>query len=130
MNLMSSIAKTLVGSPIAIVSVAPVLFTGSTPYLRATSAGTILTTAGSISKLARSMEGTPNCCDRVSVMSFSDTAPTRTSASPILPPSSRCDLRAASSWSCVISLALSRRSPSFTAMTVPEILPQGEFPIG
>ena len=75
MNLMSSMANTFVGSPIAIVSVAPVLFTGRTPYLRATSAGTILMTLGSISKLARSIDGTPNCWESVSVISFSVTAP-------------------------------------------------------
>ena len=78
MNLMSSIAKTLVGSPIAMVNVAPVLFTGRTPYLRATSPGTILMTAGSIEKLERSIEGTPNCWESVSVMSLSETAPTLT----------------------------------------------------
>ena len=71
MNLMSSIAKTFVGSPIAIVRVAPVLFTGRTPYLRATSPGTILMMFGSISKWDRSIEGTPNCWERVSVMSAS-----------------------------------------------------------
>src|ERR1700730_18318776 len=116
MNLMSPMANTFVGSPMAIVSVAPVLFTGRTPYFRATSPGTTLMTAGSISKCARSIEGTPNCCERVSVMSPSETAPTRTSASPILPPSSRWSLRAVSSCSCVISFCLRRRSPSFTAM--------------
>src|SRR5262249_37614411 len=116
MNLMSSMAKTLVGSPMAIVRVAPVLLTGRTPYLRATSPGTILITAASISKLPRSIEGTPNCWESVSVMSFSVTAPTRTSASPSLPPSSRWDFKAASSCSWEISFALSRRSPNFTAM--------------
>src|SRR5512143_986799 len=67
MNLMSSIAKTFVGSDIAIVSVAPVLFTGSTPYLRATSPGTTFITVGSISKCARWIDGTPNCCESVSL---------------------------------------------------------------
>src|SRR6185503_16589091 len=85
MNLMSSMAKTFVGSDIAIVSVAPVLLTGRTPYFRATSPGTTLMIAGSISKCARSIEGTPNCWDRVSVMSCSDTAPIRIRASPNLP---------------------------------------------
>src|SRR5216684_7140682 len=116
MNLMSSMAKTLVGSPIAIVSVAPVLFTGSTPYFRATSPGTILMTKGSISKCDRSIDGTPNCCESISVMSFSETAPMRTSASPSFPPSSRCDFRDASTCSCVTSFALRSKSPSFTAM--------------
>src|SRR6266542_66277 len=116
MNLMSSIAKTLVGSDIAIVRVAPVLWTGRTPYFRATSPGTTLMTVGSISKCARSIEGTPNCWERVSVMSCSLTAPIRISASPNLPPSSRWDWRAASTCSGVTSFALTRRSPSFTAM--------------
>src|SRR5260370_40335561 len=40
----------------------------------------------------------------------------RTSASPSFPPSSRCDLSAASSCSWVMSFALRRRSPSLTAM--------------
>src|SRR5260370_14973432 len=40
----------------------------------------------------------------------------RTSASPSLPPSSRCDLSAASNCSWVMSFALRRRSPSLTAM--------------
>ena len=97
MNLMSSMANTFVGSPIAIVRVAPVLFTGRTPYLRATSAGTTLMTFGSISKLARSIDGTPNCWERVSVIWDSLTAPVRTSASPSLPPSSRWDFKATSS---------------------------------
>ena len=51
MNLMSSIAKTFVGSIIAMVTVAPALATGRIVYLRATSAGMILMTASSISML-------------------------------------------------------------------------------
>src|SRR4029077_19030811 len=39
-------------------------------------------------------------------------------ASPIFPPSSRWDLSAASTCSCVTSFALRRRSPSFTTMRV------------
>ena len=50
MNLMSSMAKTLVGSAIAIVIVAPVLLTGRMLYFRATSALINLITDESISK--------------------------------------------------------------------------------
>ena len=49
MNLMSSMAKTLVGSVIAIVSVAPARVSGMIWYFCAVSAGTSLMTAGSIS---------------------------------------------------------------------------------
>ena len=49
MNFTSSMAKTLVGSVIAIVSVAPARLSGTIWYLRAVSAGTSLITAGSIS---------------------------------------------------------------------------------
>ena len=73
MNLMSSMAKTFVGSAIAIVIVAPVLLTGRMLYLRATSAATSFRTAGSISKCERLIDGTPNCAESVSVMSSSVT---------------------------------------------------------
>ena len=46
MNLMSSIAKTLVGSVIAMVSVAPERLSGTIWYLCAVSAGISLTTGG------------------------------------------------------------------------------------
>ena len=46
MNLMSSIAKTLVGSVIAIVSVAPERLSGTIWYFCAVSAGISLMTAG------------------------------------------------------------------------------------
>ena len=46
MNLMSSIAKTLVGSVIAIVSVAPARLSGTIWYFCAVSAGISLMTAG------------------------------------------------------------------------------------
>ena len=49
MNLMSSMANTLVGSVIAIVSVAPARLSGMIWYFCAVSAGTSLMTAGSIS---------------------------------------------------------------------------------
>ena len=61
MNLMSSIAKTLVGSVIAIVSVLPERLSGMIWYLRAVSVGTSLTMVGSILNCARLMEGTPYC---------------------------------------------------------------------
>ena len=50
MKVISSMAKMLVGSVIASVRVAPVLFTGMTLYLRARSTGMIFATLGSISK--------------------------------------------------------------------------------
>ena len=53
MNLMSSMAKTFVGSIIAMVIVAPALVTGRMVYLRAMSAGMILMTASSISMPSR-----------------------------------------------------------------------------
>ena len=61
MNLMSSIAKTFVGSLIAIVSVAPEWLTGIIMYFCAMSPGTSLTTTGSIWKSARLIDGMPYC---------------------------------------------------------------------
>ena len=61
MNLMSSMANTLVGSVIAIVSVAPARLSGTIWYFCAVSAGISLTIAGSISNCARLIEGTPYC---------------------------------------------------------------------
>ena len=61
MNLMSSIAKTLVGSVIAIVSVLPDRLSGMIWYFRAVSVGTSLMIVRSILKLARLMAGTPYC---------------------------------------------------------------------
>jgi hypothetical protein len=86
MNLMSSMAKTFVGSAMAMVIVAPVLLTGRMLYLRATSAGISLMTEASISKWARLMEGTPNCWERHSVMSSSETKPSLMRVSPSFPP--------------------------------------------
>ena len=75
MNLMSSIAKTLVGSVIAIVSVAPARLSGTIWYFCAVSAGISLMTAGSISNWARLIEGTPYCLLRSAVISSSLTNP-------------------------------------------------------
>ncbi len=58
MNLTSSMAKTLVGSIIATVTVAPALLTGRMVYFLAMSAGMILMTASSISIPLRSTDGT------------------------------------------------------------------------
>ena len=60
MNLTSSIAKTLVGSVIAIVSVAPDRLSGTIWVLRAVSAGTSLMTAASISNCPSAIDGTPH----------------------------------------------------------------------
>ena len=71
MNLMSSMANTLVGSVIAIVSVAPARQSGTIWYFWAVSAGISLMTAGSISNSPRLMEGTPYCLLSSAVMSSS-----------------------------------------------------------
>ena len=71
MNFTSSIAKTLVGSVMAIVSVAPERLSGTIWYLRAVSAGTSLMTAGSISNWASEIDGTPYCFDSRAVISSS-----------------------------------------------------------
>ena len=75
MNLMSSIAKTLVGSVIAIVSVAPARLSGTIWYLCAVSGGISLMTAGSSSNSERLIEGTPYCLLRSAVISSSLTSP-------------------------------------------------------
>ena len=59
MNFRSSRAKTLVGSVIAMVSVAPTRLSGMIWYLWAVSAGTSLMTAGSISNWFSEIDGTP-----------------------------------------------------------------------
>ncbi len=71
MNFTSSIAKTLVGSIIATVTVAPVFETGRMVYLRARSAGMILSTASSMSMPAISTAGTLKCWARESTSCFS-----------------------------------------------------------
>ena len=86
MNFTSSMAKTLVGSVIAIVSVAPARLSGTIWYLRAVSAGTSLITAGSISNWLRAIEGTPYCFDSSAVISSSLTYPSFTRLAPSLPP--------------------------------------------
>ncbi len=86
MNLMSSIAKTLVGSVIAIVSVAPERLSGTIWYLTAVSAGMSLMTDGSRSNCARLMEGTPYCLLSSAVMSSSLTKPSLTRLKPSFPP--------------------------------------------
>ena len=75
MNLMSSIAKTLVGSVIAIVSVLPERLSGMIWYFRAVSAGMSLMMVGSILNCARLMDGTPYCLLRSAVISSSLTNP-------------------------------------------------------
>ena len=86
MNLMSSIAKTLVGSVIAIVSVAPARLSGTIWYFCAVSAGISLMTAGSMSNCVRLMEGTPYCLLRSAVISSSLTNPILTRLKPSFPP--------------------------------------------
>ena len=116
MNLMSSMANTLVGSVIAIVSVAPDRESGMTWYFWAVSAGTSLMTAGSISKWRMAIEGTPNCLLRSAVISSSWTKPSLIRVKPSLPPFWRWKVSA--SWSCsgVMRFSLRSSSPSRTAM--------------
>ena len=78
MNLMSSIAKTLVGSVIAIVSVAPARLSGTIWYFWAVSAGISLMTLGSISNCVRLIDGTPYWRLRSAVISSSLTRPSFT----------------------------------------------------
>jgi hypothetical protein len=75
MNLMSSIAKTLVGSVIAIVNVLPERLSGIIWYFRAVSVGTSLTIVGSILNCARLIAGTPYCLLRSAVICSSLTNP-------------------------------------------------------
>ncbi len=86
MNLMSSMANTLVGSVIAIVSVAPDRESGMIWYFCAVSAGTSLMTLGSIWNWPMAIEGTPNCLLRSAVISASLVNPSETRANPSLPP--------------------------------------------
>ena len=80
MNLMSSMANTLVGSAMAMVRVAPERESGSTWYFRAVSAGMILMMAGSTSKWSRSIDGTPYWRESRLVISSSLTNPRLTKA--------------------------------------------------
>ena len=86
MNLMSSMANTLVGSVIASVSVAPARLSGTTWYFWAVSGGMSLTTAASISNRPRSMDGTPYCRLSSAVISSSRTKPSLTRFIANLPP--------------------------------------------
>ncbi len=86
MNLMSSSAKTLVGSVIAIVNVAPERPIGTIWYFCAVSAGISLRTDASMSNWARLMKGTPYCRLRSAVISSSLTIPSLTRVIPSLPP--------------------------------------------
>ena len=79
-------AKTFVGSVIAIVSVAPDRFSGRIWYFWAVSAGTSLMTAWSISKSARLIDGTPYWRLRRAVISSSFTKPSLIRLRPSLPP--------------------------------------------
>ena len=107
MNLMSSIAKTLVGSVIAIVSVAARAAqrerSGSCGPSRS---GTSLTMVGSILNWARLIEGTPYCLLSSAVISSSFTNPILTRLKPSLPPLPFCCVSACCSCSGVISFLL------------------------
>jgi hypothetical protein len=71
-------AKTLVGSVIAIVSVAPARLSGMIWYLCAVSEGISLTIEGSISNCERLIDGTPYCFESSAVISSSLTKPSLT----------------------------------------------------
>ncbi len=79
-------ANTLVGSVIAIVSVAPARDSGTTWYFWAVSPGSSLTIAGSISNAPRAIEGTPYCLLSSAVISSSFTNPSLTRFKPSFPP--------------------------------------------
>ena len=79
-------ANTLVGSVIAIVSVAPARDSGTTWYFCAVSAGSSLTIAGSISNVPSAIEGTPYCLLSSAVISSSFTKPSLIRLKPSLPP--------------------------------------------
>ncbi len=112
MNLMSSIAKTLVGSSIAMVTLAPALETGMMVYLRATSAGISLTIESSIVTWLRLMAETLKCFDRNSTSSGSLSAPILTRLEPSRPPSSACLPSASLSCWGLILPALTSKSPN------------------
>ena len=86
MNLMSSIAKTLVGSVIAMVRVVPERLSGTTWYFWAVSGGISLMTTPSISNCERLIEGTPYCLLSRLVISSSLMKPILTRLNPSLPP--------------------------------------------
>jgi hypothetical protein len=79
-------ANTLVGSVMAMVSVAPTRLSGMIWYFCAVSRGMSLTMAGSMSNCVRLIDGTPYCLLNRPVMSSSRTKPSFTSAVPSLPP--------------------------------------------
>ena len=79
-------ANTLVGSVIAIVSVAPDRESGMIWYLCEVSAGISLMTAGSISNCVRLIDGTPYCLLSSAVISSSFTKPSLTRIRPSFPP--------------------------------------------
>jgi hypothetical protein len=79
-------AKTFVGSAMAMVRVAPDRERGRIWYFRVVSAGMILMIEGSTSKWSRLMDGTPYWRERRLVISSSRTYPSDTKAFPSLPP--------------------------------------------
>src|SRR3989442_3225924 len=118
MNLMSSMANTLVGSTMAIVRVAKLRLTGMMRYSCANSLVISLTTASSTSTLIRLIAGTPYCWERTRVMSSSLMRPRLTRFSPSLPPLVFWYSRASWSFCGVRSPALINISPSLTAIQI------------
>ena len=68
-------AKTSVGSMVAMVKVEPARLSGRTWYFRAVSSGMSFTIEGSTSKKGRLMEGRPNWRQRMALMSSPVTHP-------------------------------------------------------
>src|SRR3954470_12679239 len=116
MNLMSSMAKTLVGSVIAIVSVAPERLSGIIWYLWAVSAGISLMMPGSISNWVRLMEGTPYCLLRSAVISSSLTKPSFSRLYPSFPPLVFWYDNASCNCAGVMRFSFSNKSPMRTGI--------------
>src|SRR5712691_6765768 len=107
----SSRAKTLVGSPMASVSVLPWSLTGRTSYLRAICSGTSLRTSGSMSSWESVIDWIPYWRDRKAIRFSSVTKLSLTSMLPSLSLEPFCSCRARASCSLSINPSRTRRSP-------------------
>ena len=122
MNLISSMAKMLLGSAMATVRTLPVRLMGMTWCFWAISDGMSLMTVASISKCERLMEGTPYWRLRKDVMSSSLMNPSLTRLPPIRPPPVCCCWRAWFNCSRVIRAAFTNISPRRTAPAAMDLL--------
>src|SRR5574342_595224 len=107
---MSSMAKMLEGSLMAMMSELPARFTGTTWCFSAVARGMSRMTSSSISKSLRPMAGTPYCLERKLVSSASAMEPCFTRSDPMRPPPLRCSSWAF--WSCCREMRFSRTSSS------------------